>query len=81
MYRKKNMCFILILYILSSNVDKVTNMYNLLCLHPKGYMNQFCWGSKNDPKDLMFIMPKVNTLSEFITQAIACDNHLFERQQ
>ena len=26
-------------------------------------------------------MPQVNTLSEFITQAIACDNRLFERCQ
>ena len=26
-------------------------------------------------------MPQVNTLSEFITQAIVCDNRLFERRQ
>ena len=32
-------------------------------------------------KDLLLTMPQVNTLSEFITQAIVCDNRLFERRQ
>jgi hypothetical protein len=37
----------------------------------KGYINQFCWGLNDDVEDFMFIMSKVNTLSEFITQAMA----------
>lgn len=37
----------------------------------KGYSNQFCWGLNDDVEDFMFIMSKVNTLSEFITQAMA----------
>jgi hypothetical protein len=32
-------------------------------------------------KDLLITMPKVETLQEFITQAIICDNRLFERRQ
>jgi hypothetical protein len=32
-------------------------------------------------KDLLITMPKVETLQEFITQAITCDNRLFERRQ
>jgi hypothetical protein len=32
-------------------------------------------------KDLLITMPKVETLQEFITQAITCDNRLFERCQ
>jgi hypothetical protein len=32
-------------------------------------------------KDLLITMPKVETLEEFITQAITCDNRLFKRHQ
>jgi hypothetical protein len=32
-------------------------------------------------KDLLITMPKVESLQEFISQAIACDNRLFERRQ
>jgi hypothetical protein len=35
----------------------------------KGYINQFLGGLNDDVEDFMFIMSKVNTLSEFITQA------------
>jgi hypothetical protein len=37
-------------------------------------------GLWDDLNDLMFTMPKVNALSEFIIQAIAHDDWLFERQ-
>jgi hypothetical protein len=32
-------------------------------------------------KDLLIIMPKFETLQEFIAQAITCNNWLFERRQ
>jgi hypothetical protein len=32
-------------------------------------------------KDLLITMPKVETLQEFIIQAITCNNQLFERYQ
>ncbi len=37
----------------------------------KGYINQFFWDLNNDVEDFMFIISKVNTLSEFIIQAMA----------
>ena len=46
-----------------------------------GFISQFWCGLCDDVKDLLLTMPQVNTLSEFITQAIACDNRLFERRQ
>ena len=45
-----------------------------------GFISQFRCGLRDDVKDLLLTMPQVNTLSEFITQAIACDNQLFERR-
>jgi hypothetical protein len=41
----------------------------------------FPYGLKDDVKNLLITMPKVETLQEFITQAITCDNRLFERRQ
>jgi hypothetical protein len=35
MYNSFLMVFIVILYLFSSNIEKVTNMYTLLCLHLK----------------------------------------------
>ncbi len=34
------MGFIVILYLLSSNLDKVISMYNLICLDPKKHYKQ-----------------------------------------
>jgi hypothetical protein len=47
----------------------------------KAFINRFRYGLKDDVKDLLIIMPKIETLQEFITQAITCDNRLFERRQ
>jgi hypothetical protein len=47
----------------------------------KAFINCFRYGLKDDVKDLLITMPKVETLQEFITQAITCDNRLFERCQ
>jgi len=32
-------------------------------------------------KNLLLTMPQVDTLEEFVTQSIACNNWLFERHQ
>jgi hypothetical protein len=47
----------------------------------KAFINRFLYGLKDDVKDLLITMLKVETLQEFITQAITCDNRLFERRQ
>jgi hypothetical protein len=47
----------------------------------KAFINHFRYGLKDDVKDLLITMPKVETLQEFITQAITCNNWLFERRQ
>jgi hypothetical protein len=47
----------------------------------KAFINQFRYGLKDNVKDLLITMPKVETLQEFITQAITCNNWLFERRQ
>lgn len=47
----------------------------------KALINKFRWGLRDNVKDLLLTMPKVDMLDEFITQAIACDNRLFERRQ
>ena len=45
------------------------------------FISQFRYGLRDNMKDLLLTMPQVNTLSEFITQAIVCDNRLFEKCQ
>jgi hypothetical protein len=40
----------------------------------------FQWGLRNDIKTLLLNLPKPTTLSEAITQAIDCDNRLFEQR-
>jgi hypothetical protein len=47
----------------------------------KAYMTRFCYGLKDDVKNLLITMPKVDTLKELISQAITCDNRLFELRQ
>jgi hypothetical protein len=47
----------------------------------KAFINRFQYGLKDNVKDLLITMPKVETLQEFITQALTCDNRLFERHQ
>jgi hypothetical protein len=43
-------------------------------------VRQFHWGLKEDVKDLLLTMPDVSTLLEAISQAVKCDNRLFERR-
>lgn len=43
-------------------------------------MEQFRWGLRNDVKDLLLTMEDPRSLSEAISQAIRCDNQLFERR-
>jgi hypothetical protein len=60
------------------------NFYSLHVIfewNDKAFMNWFRHGLKDDVKDLLIIMPKLETMQEFITQAITCDNQLFERRQ
>ena len=47
----------------------------------KAFINCFQYGVKDNVKDLLITMPKVEILQEFITQAITCNNRLFERHQ
>lgn len=44
-------------------------------------VRQFYWGLRDDVKDLLLTMPDVSTLAEAISQAVKCDNRLFERRQ
>jgi len=44
-------------------------------------MSQFHWGLKDDVKDLLLTLPDPQTLSEAISQAVRCDNRLFQRRQ
>jgi hypothetical protein len=43
-------------------------------------VKQLHWGLKEDVKDLLLTMPDVSTLPEAISQAVKCDNRLFERR-
>ena len=47
----------------------------------KAYMTRFRYGLRDDVKNLLITMPKVDTLEELISQAITCDNRLFELRQ
>ena len=47
----------------------------------KAYMTRFRYGLRDDVKNLLITMPKVDTLEELISQAIICDNRLFELRQ
>ncbi len=44
-------------------------------------ISAFRWGLRDDVKDLLLNLPDPMTLSEAITQAVRCDNRLFERRQ
>lgn len=44
-------------------------------------MSQFYWGLKDDVKDLLLSLPDPRTLNEAISQAVKCDNRLFQRRQ
>jgi hypothetical protein len=44
-------------------------------------MSQFHWGLRDDVKDLLLSMPDPQTLNEAISQAVKCDNWLFQRRQ
>jgi hypothetical protein len=47
----------------------------------KAFMTRFRYGLRDDVKNLLITMPKVETLEELISQAIVCDNRLFELRQ
>ena len=44
-------------------------------------MSQFYWGLRDDVKDLLLSLPNPQTLNEAISQAMKCDNRLFQRRQ
>lgn len=44
-------------------------------------ISQFQWGLRDDVKDLLLTMPDPVTLNEAISQAVRCDNRLFQRRQ
>ncbi len=44
-------------------------------------ITMFRWGLRDDIKTLLLNLPKPTILSEAITQAIDCDNRLFEQRQ
>ena len=44
-------------------------------------MSQFYCGLNNDVKDLLLSLPDPQTLNEAISQAVKCDNRLFQRRQ
>jgi hypothetical protein len=47
----------------------------------KAFMTRFRYGLRDDVKNLLITMPKVDTLEELISQSIICDNRLFELRQ
>ena len=44
-------------------------------------MNQFNWSLRDDVKNLLLSLPDPQTLNEAISQAIKCDNRLFQHHQ
>ena len=44
-------------------------------------MSQFYWDLRDDVKDLLLSLPDPRTLNEAISQAVRCDNRLFQRRQ
>jgi hypothetical protein len=44
-------------------------------------IDQFCCGLYDDVQDLLLTFADPSCFSEAITQAIRCDNRLFERRQ
>ena len=44
-------------------------------------MSQFYWSLKDSVKDLLLSLPDPQTLNEAISQAVKCDNRLFQRRQ
>jgi hypothetical protein len=44
-------------------------------------ISQFHWGLRDDVKGLLLNLPDPQTLDEAISQAIKCDNRLFQRRQ
>ena len=47
----------------------------------KAFMTQFRYGLKDDVKNLLITMPQADSLEELMSQAITCDNRLFELRQ
>ena len=43
-------------------------------------VSQFYWGLRDDVKDLLLSLPDPQTLNEAISQAVKCDNRLFQRR-
>ena len=44
-------------------------------------ISTFQWGLRDNDKDLLLNLPNPTSLSEAITQAVRCDNRLFEKRQ
>ena len=47
----------------------------------KAFMTRFQYGLRDDVKNSLITMPKVDTLEELISQSIICNNRLFELRQ
>lgn len=61
-----------------------SNFKQLACdinLDEEALMSQFYWGLRDDVKDLLLSLPDPRTLNEAISQAVKCDNRLFQRRQ
>ena len=43
--------------------------------------SQFYWGLRDDVKDLLLSLPDPQTINEAISQAVKCDNRLFQHRQ
>jgi hypothetical protein len=44
-------------------------------------MSQFHWGLRDNLKDLLLLVPDLQTFNEAISQAVKCDNQLFQHRQ
>ncbi len=59
MYTNFFMCFIAILWLLSSSLDKVTSMYKIPCFHSKGKRWRSWQANIFPPKSMFFFPPMV----------------------
>ena len=78
------------------NKDPVTTTRGALCINlyigfrqlasdtnwgEEALVSQFYWGLRDDVKDLLLSLPDPQTLNKAISQAVKCDNRLFQRCQ
>lgn len=61
-----------------------SNFKQLACdinWNEEALMSQFYWGLRDDVKDLLLSFSNPRTLNEAISQAVKCDDRLFQRRQ